>query len=79
MITIKTERNHFSEVLIIPVVQDDNLEAGIIKMAGDLNLPVDLLTEQIKAEKKEISLFYPVGQNNLKKVYCLGLGRKSHY
>ena len=74
MITIKTERNHFSEVLIIPVVQDDNLEAGIIKMAGDLNFPVDLLTEQIKAEKKEISLFYPVGLNNLKKVYCLGLG-----
>ena len=74
MITIITEKNHFSEVLVIPFAQGDNLEANIVKMAGDLNLPAELLTEQIKAEKKEISLFYPIDQKNLKKVYCLGLG-----
>ncbi|MCM4150146.1 leucyl aminopeptidase family protein [Arenibacter sp. N53] len=74
MITITEERNLFSEVLIIPFEQGDNLEANIIKMAGDLNLPVELLTEQIKAEKKELSLFYPIDQKNLMKVYCLGLG-----
>lgn len=74
MIAITAQGNPSSEVLIIPFVQGENLEANIVKMARDLNLPGDLLTEQIKAEKKEISLFYPIDQKDLKKVYCLGLG-----
>jgi leucyl aminopeptidase len=76
MITIAKDGHYSSEVLIIPFSPDENLEANIIKMADNLNLPEALLKKQIKAEKKEISLFYPIGLKGIKRVYCLGLGTK---
>lgn len=79
MITITNLGIHFSEVLIIPFAKDKNLDGSIGKMAGELKLPMELLSEQIKAEKKEISLFYPVGHKNVKKVYCLGLGENPNF
>ena len=76
MIGITKDRDLFLETLIVPFLQGENLESDIAKLAEELNIPKTLLTEQIKAEKKEVSLFYPIGHKCLKRVYCLGLGTK---
>ncbi len=74
MISITKDRDLLLETLIVPLVQGENLESDIAKLAEELKLPKTLLTEQIKAEKKEVSLFYPVAHKSIKRVYCLGLG-----
>ncbi|MBU2904988.1 leucyl aminopeptidase family protein [Arenibacter algicola] len=76
MISITKDRSLFLETLIVPFVQGENLETGITALAEDLQLPKTLLLEQIKGEKKEVSLFYPIGHKSVKRVYCLGLGTK---
>ncbi|MEQ8219488.1 MAG: leucyl aminopeptidase [Arenibacter sp.] len=76
MISITKDRSLFLETLIVPFVQGENLETGITALAEDLKLPKTLLLEQIKGEKKEVSLFYPIGHKRVKRVYCLGLGTK---
>ena len=76
MINITKDRSLFSETLIVPFVQGENLETDIATLARDLQLPKSMLMEQIKAEKKEVSLFFPNGHKSIKRVYCLGLGTK---
>ena len=74
MISIVKNKDLFLETLIVPLVQGEILESDIVKLAEELQLPKTLLTEQIKAEKKEVSLFYPVAHKSVTRVYCLGLG-----
>ncbi|RAJ14247.1 leucyl aminopeptidase family protein [Arenibacter echinorum] len=76
MISITKDRDLLLETLLVPLVQGENLESDIANLAEELKLPKTLLTEQIKAEKKEVSLFYPVAHKSIKRVYCLGLGTK---
>jgi leucyl aminopeptidase len=60
------------KVIILPFLQDENLDTFLQKTCQEFSIDFDLLKQDFKAESKEIHIVYSP-QNQ--KIICLGLGK----
>lgn len=63
-----------NNILIFPLLADDQLEANLLSVSKATGLKPELMTREFKAEPKEnLLLFHPESDQ---KIYLLGLGKK---
>ena len=72
-IAVINQHNPSVKVIILPFLQDENLENLLQKSCQEFTIDFDLLKQDFKAESKEIHIIYSP-QNQ--KIICLGLGKK---
>lgn len=75
-ITINHQIENLSEGLLIPIVKQASYENALASVSELTGLPLNLLKEDFKAEKKEIQTFYFQKENKTKRIFLLGLGEK---
>lgn len=71
-IKVISEHNPSVKVIILPFLQDENLDNLLQKSCQEFKIDFELLTQDFKAELKEIHIVYSP-QNQ--KIICLGLGK----
>jgi leucyl aminopeptidase len=72
-INVIHEHIYSIKVIILPFLQDENLENLLQKTCQEFTIDFELLKQDFKAESKEIHIVYSP-QNQ--KIICLGLGKK---
>jgi leucyl aminopeptidase len=68
---INTSSTSESENLVIPIIQNDELQTTLNSLAQRFELPENQLNSDFKADLKEIQFFYQANR----KIYLLGLGK----
>lgn len=77
--SLSHSNSNFPDFLIVPVEKNESFNACLATVSSLINIPPDQISNDFKADLKEVQTFYYAENNVNKRIVLLGLGKNAGY